>query len=319
MIMRRKGKSNKVLEVLHPYDRHDEGRAVNTPHIVKKPARKSADIGAGRAEKMPARKPGNLVDELLRRFALPEHQWQFASTKTDPSLVIRRDGQAVLVRTERNVSATPQRLTLQGCEWIQSKLQQAFMAAGNGLPSSDPDPDPLRPFAGEARWLLFGDVLARAREGDKLAIQEVVVMSTEITKVLTELRGNKRTLATIKALARDVFQWPLLLGANKQLSENPQGVAEYIELGRGRVPNTGSRADWRDDEAGHIAQALLMHISAPRSWAAAKKLLLDSYPSLVGVPEFAVLPVPPSKRRTPGLHRGAILNLIRKRFESRLT
>jgi hypothetical protein len=224
--------------------------------------------------------PGNALADELDRFALTGHQWQLESTKANSNQVIRKCGRTVLVRLERNASATPRRLTFNALAAIKSELDQAcrvFEMKERNVPLLIPNDDRLRAFSCEARWLLFGNVLARAREGDGLAIKEIAVMAVEITKLLTELRSNTRTLPTIKAVARDMFEWPHLLGATKQFSENPQGVVENIELGGGRVSNTGSRADWRDAAAGHIAQALLMHKTAPRSWEAAKKLL-DAYP-----------------------------------------
>ena len=145
------------------------------------------------------------------------------------------------------------------------------------------------------------------------------------------------------------YLWPVMKSTYPEFGDDEKALLTKLQLGKDlplRQDPKAKWARWVKDDAGKIAWHLLWYVwharsennawgadfgeftimadalarpnkkSAPKWWEVAKAALLYSYPNLEEVDEFKRLVTAPTKRRSPGRIRQAILDILKARFIS---
>lgn len=248
------------------------------------------------------------------RYALPNHAWIRTTEITPGQDVILKAGTMTLVR-------------LRDLSWWQEDMPE---------PNTDA---PVADVARDARRMLC--VLTyRSYRDDAEAAQALASLVSDATAALWWIARNKPKL--VRPYARQRFTWPVLRQARERHSIREQDVFSGIELGRDmplELDPATSKRKW--DTAAKIAQDLVDCVeaarlghgkigrsneaqklprfsddSAPAWWDAAKGYMLASYPNPETISEFKSLVTAPTKCKSPGRLKVAIIECIRTRFLS---
>lgn len=189
--------------------------------------------------------------------------------------------------------------------------------------------DLLASLAGTADGSLE-QLFQRARRGDGQALwiyAEIVIKFTE--RLCSLARANPKAL---RPLARAVNRWPLMRDRNPKNSD-PDTILTALELGDDLGMQSDRFSKWKPDFACSVAGSLILRIkrlvsegtlplpaftreTVPKWWKVAEAELLRSYPAPETIAELDALCTEPSKRRTAGRRRAAILFKIKRRFEA---
>ena len=198
-------------------------------------------------------------------------------------------------------------------------------------------------------------VVADTIREDKLTSAEASIAAEELANVIGNAccKMNELALKHPQIFTRfsrtGYWKWPVMKSTYPEFGDDEEALLRKLQLGKDLPLRLDRKAQWArriDDAAGRIAWQLLWYVwnarsenntlranygefskmadalarpnkkSAPKWWEVAKAALLNSYPMLEKVDEFNRLVTAPSKRRSPGRIRQAILDILKARFIS---
>ena len=182
----------------------------------------------------------------------------------------------------------------------------------------------------------------RAERGDEMAAYRLAELLRNACSRLSDLSKSRPKL--FHKVATRSWRWPAMMSLHPLLCDDYKTVFKTLKLGADVPLELHSSARWVWDDAADMAFALLSYLWTARSenrhklfdygafgkamdrlpkftsdsasqwWYVAKEVLLFSYPEPQEVPELAALVKAPSKRRSPGRIKQAILALLKARF-----
>lgn len=288
----------------------------------------------------------------LPPFAIPGHEWIRPDfwPGLPPERIVRRQGNAVLVRYDGkpvfpSPSETPAEIARWKPERVSEEIDRFFRgdrdATANLVQRAQDDQN-------VTRWLelkidnLLERLFLLAEAGNATA-------ATAIAKILRKYVGRLSALAESKpdllqSTARRSWRWPVMKSRHPYLNDNHERLLKRLQLGEDTPLEIHESARWIMDAAGEIAFALLLHLDTAHAqkqrdvfdygrigramselppfsadcddgwWTIAEVVFLAAYPQPEDIPELAALIKAPSKRRSPGRIKAAILRLLKERF-----
>ncbi len=180
----------------------------------------------------------------------------------------------------------------------------------------------------------------KARTGDGKALWHFAQITANACHALDQMTAHDRK--AMRPLARTMLTWPMPRSRYKRNCP-PESWLEEMQLGKDLPIAQGAQAKWETRGwATRYALALYSHLerirqngditvdgkptrkwlppftrkTAPLWWSVARQFLLASYPQPERVPELARMVTAPTKRKSPGRTRAAILALLKTRFLS---
>jgi hypothetical protein len=257
-------------------------------------------------------------------WCLPNHNWLPADwIKPDSPRIIRTMSDGILVRDR---------------PWGERRRGDPGWRLGKKAESSSND---IYCDASAMVELLF----QRSENGSAEAAMELARIASEATERLTEVGMAHPEL--LRPLASVRHGWPVIKIKRERLSRGEENLFTKIGLGiEALIELDPTTSKWKWDDATRIAFSLIRHIDRIRKkphspdwdygklgdaikrlrpftdatlldwWDAARAILLASYPEPQQVAELSALVTSPSKRKSPGRIRAAILELLKDRVRS---
>lgn len=172
---------------------------------------------------------------------------------------------------------------------------------------------------------MLRELANRARAGDT----EATASFARITaKAVSALEIVSRENQGIEKVAAQCHSWPVMKSARTSLSEDEKDYFARIGLGKESLVDLEPQCSkWVNDDAAGIAYSLVCYIekhranlpnfrdsTAPQWWEVARELLLFAYPEPESIRELSDLVTAPTKRKSPGRIRQAILDKLKARM-----
>lgn len=184
----------------------------------------------------------------------------------------------------------------------------------------------------------------RAEQGDEVAANRLAELLRVSCSKFSRLCKERPKL--FQRVARQSWRWPVVMSTHPLLCDKYKVILKDLQLGAATPLELDKYAKWKWDTAADIAFALLCYLwqfrkenrkpnveygtvgdvldrlpsfaddSAKEWWGIARVVFLFSYPEPQSVPELAGLVKAPTKRRSPGRMKQAILDLLKGRFVS---
>jgi hypothetical protein len=190
----------------------------------------------------------------------------------------------------------------------------------------------------------------QAREGDTEAAECLARLAVHATAALNRVAQIRP--ARVTDFSSHWREWPVIKGRHKELSPSEQALFRQIKLGEAAfIELDAATAKWKMDDAGKAAYRLLCHLithrrvvnapsksakkvrltawsaavkrlpdfseaSASEWWNVAHAFILKVCPEPQSVPELNALVTSPSKRKSQGRMKQAILEILKRRFLS---
>lgn len=184
-------------------------------------------------------------------------------------------------------------------------------------------------------------IAAKARGGSGEALHRYATLTVELAEGLSEM--TKRDAEALRPVARECWRWPQMRSRSPRLCD-PDSALDEIELSKALPARLDRYSKWKGDYAANVAVRLHRYIDGLRCddtlapmpdgswkplgaalpnyeqdsailwWPVAERALLESYPRPEELPEFRAIRISPSRGKSPGRTREAILSAIRARF-----
>lgn len=176
-----------------------------------------------------------------------------------------------------------------------------------------------------------GEELTGAKqESATPAIEAIQGLALKLCDRLEKLQQKPRRFEALRRIARESTTWPALISERPEQLADLDAQLKALELGRDRPLSPVKPSVFGNDEGSAIAFSLLDYVSTncpggmpvfsgeseQQWWEAAEEALLATYPEPELIEELSRLVTGPSKRKSPGRLRQAILDMLERRFKS---
>jgi len=271
-------------------------------------------------------RPRDLLEQF--HFTLPNHIRLSSRRNSPPGALTRVTGDIYRLKEAKIKICSAKPLS------VDEEVQRAMRAYCS--PMSDKG---VVLAAAEAE-IALSNLAMLARKGNGKALWQFARIAHDVTESLGQMaRTNPMAL---RPFSRNCTRWPMMRSTHPLNSERDKLLQE-IELGKSTGVQLDKFSKWKPDYASNVAGRLMTHIehirkenpicldgkqkiefskflppfskqTAQQWWFIAKKFLLASYPKPECVKELNQIATSPTKRKSLGRVRAAILEKIRTRF-----